>query len=55
MMGNDQLLNSPLTPELSRRVLDWKFNSLDVNSNRLLDKHEYRELKRLVRKVNGFN
>ncbi|KAJ6644255.1 SPARC-related modular calcium-binding protein 1 [Pseudolycoriella hygida] len=32
-------------------VLDWKFTILDTNANHLLDKTEYRELKRLVKKV----
>lgn len=34
-----------------KSVLDWKFSKLDVNGNHLLDKVEYRELKRLVKKV----
>lgn len=32
-------------------VLDWKFSILDTNGNHMLDKTEYRELKRLVKKV----
>lgn len=32
-------------------VLEWKFTVLDTNGNHLLDKIEYRELKRLVKKV----
>lgn len=32
-------------------VLDWKFSMLDTNGNHMLDKSEYRELKRLVKKV----
>lgn len=32
-------------------VLDWKFALIDVNRNGMLDKTEYRELKRLIKKV----
>lgn len=35
-------------------VLDWKFSLLDTNGNHMLDKIEYRELKRLVKKVRVF-
>lgn len=34
-----------------KRVLEWKFTSLDKNSNHVLDKNEFRELKRLVKGV----
>lgn len=36
---------------LDDKVLEWKFTMLDINTNQMLDKNEYRELKRLVRKV----
>lgn len=34
-----------------RTVLEWKFASIDGNKNGVLDKNEYRELKRLIKKV----
>lgn len=34
-----------------KKVLDWKFTSMDKNSNHILDKNEFRELKRLVKGV----
>lgn len=34
-----------------KKVLDWKFTALDKNSNNILDKNEFRELKRLVKGV----
>ncbi|XP_055529495.1 SPARC-related modular calcium-binding protein 2 isoform X1 [Wyeomyia smithii] len=34
-----------------KTVLDWKFGSMDGNKNGMLDKSEYRELKRLIKKV----
>ncbi|XP_037034682.1 SPARC-related modular calcium-binding protein 2 isoform X4 [Bradysia coprophila] len=42
---------SPGTSVTDKIVLDWKFTILDTNENHLLDKIEYRELKRLVKKV----
>lgn len=42
---------SPGTSVTDKIVLDWKFTVLDTNGNHLLDKIEYRELKRLVKKV----
>ncbi|XP_055702238.1 SPARC-related modular calcium-binding protein 2 isoform X2 [Phlebotomus papatasi] len=33
------------------RVLDWKFTTLDRNFNSILDKNEFRELKKLVKKI----
>lgn len=36
-------------------VLDWKFTELDVNNNQMLDKNEYRELKKLVKRVSANN
>lgn len=42
---------SPGTSVTDKIVLDWKFTVLDTNANHLLDKIEYRELKRLVKKV----
>ena len=32
-------------------VLEWKFSAMDLNKNNMLDRQEYRELKRLVKKV----
>ncbi|XP_026474227.1 SPARC-related modular calcium-binding protein 2-like [Ctenocephalides felis] len=32
-------------------VVDWKFSSMDSNKDGWLDKNEYRELKRLVKKI----
>lgn len=40
-----------VTSASDRNVLEWKFSLLDINKNDLLDKIEYRELRRLVRKV----
>ncbi|XP_071446451.1 SPARC-related modular calcium-binding protein 1 isoform X2 [Hetaerina americana] len=37
--------------EGDRRVLDWKFSSLDGDGDGALSKAEYRDLRRLVRKV----
>ncbi|XP_046390970.1 SPARC-related modular calcium-binding protein 2 isoform X2 [Ischnura elegans] len=37
--------------EGDRRVLDWKFSSLDSDGDGALSKAEYRDLRRLVRKV----
>ncbi|XP_058066321.1 SPARC-related modular calcium-binding protein 2 [Anopheles bellator] len=34
-----------------RTVLDWKFSTMDANGNGLLDKTEYRTMKRLIKKV----
>ncbi|XP_058829667.1 SPARC-related modular calcium-binding protein 2 isoform X3 [Topomyia yanbarensis] len=34
-----------------KTVLEWKFASMDGNKNGMLDKTEYRELKRLIKKV----
>lgn len=34
-----------------KTVLDWKFSQLDSNKDEKLDKIEYKELRRLVRKV----
>lgn len=33
------------------KVLEWKFAALDKNANHILDKNEFRELKRLVKGV----
>ncbi|XP_075169937.1 SPARC related modular calcium binding-like protein magu isoform X2 [Haematobia irritans] len=32
-------------------ILNWKFSHLDVNHNQMLDKSEYRELKKLVKRA----
>lgn len=34
-----------------KMVLDWKFSVLDTNKNHMLDKNEYRELKRVIKQV----
>ncbi|XP_050523698.1 SPARC-related modular calcium-binding protein 1 isoform X2 [Daktulosphaira vitifoliae] len=46
--GDRSLLDSSV---LEKRALEWKFNTLDNDRNNNLTKVEYRELKRLVRKV----
>ncbi|XP_035786616.1 SPARC-related modular calcium-binding protein 2-like isoform X3 [Anopheles albimanus] len=38
-------------PINERTVLDWKFTMMDLNGNSLLDKTEYRAMKRLIKKV----
>lgn len=47
---------SPLdtfNPPSETEVMDWKFSNLDVNRNQMLDKNEYRELKKLVKRVSN--
>lgn len=34
-----------------KMIIDWKFAVLDSNHNRILEKYEYRDLKRIVKKV----
>lgn len=41
----------PTTITNDKVVLDWKFSALDTNNNNMLDKNEYRDLKRLAKKV----
>uniref|UniRef100_A0A182QCI0 SPARC-related modular calcium-binding protein 2 n=1 Tax=Anopheles farauti TaxID=69004 RepID=A0A182QCI0_9DIPT len=41
-------LTGPIT---EKAVLDWKFAVMDLNGNNLLDKTEYRTMKRLIKKV----
>ncbi|GAB0099710.1 SPARC-related modular calcium-binding protein 2 [Sergentomyia squamirostris] len=36
---------------LDHTILDWKFSALDRNRNAILDKNEFRELKKLVKKI----
>lgn len=36
-----------------KAIVDWKFALLDANRNHQLDRQEFRELKRLVRKVSS--
>ncbi|XP_011292714.1 SPARC-related modular calcium-binding protein 2 isoform X2 [Musca domestica] len=38
-------------PPSETEVMDWKFSNLDVNRNQMLDKNEYRELKKLVKRA----
>lgn len=45
----DRSLLDPIT--LDKRVTEWKFNNLDADKNESLTRIEYRDLKRLVRKV----
>lgn len=47
--NNQMKFRSTITDKV---VLDWKFSLLDINQNHMLDKNEYRELKRLAKKVN---
>lgn len=35
----------------NERILEWKFNAVDTNKNNRLDKNEFKELKRLVKKI----
>ncbi|XP_055374150.1 SPARC-related modular calcium-binding protein 1 [Condylostylus longicornis] len=49
-----QSARDPLNPPKNlddKIVLEWKFISLDLNKNQMLDKIEFRELKRLIKKV----
>lgn len=32
-------------------IITWKFNTLDINHNSILDKNEYKDLRRLVKKA----
>lgn len=34
-----------------KAIVDWKFDMLDANRNRVMERQEFRELKRLVRKA----
>lgn len=36
-----------------KTVLDWKFSQLDVNKDQQIHKLEFREMRRLIRKVNS--
>lgn len=42
------------TQSTDKIVLDWKFNQLDANKDDKIHKLEFREMRRLVRKVIGF-
>ena len=48
---SQQFMSNTPTSITEKMVLDWKFSSMDVNKNHMLDKNEYRELKRLIKKV----
>uniref|UniRef100_A0A1B0F9H8 Uncharacterized protein n=1 Tax=Glossina morsitans morsitans TaxID=37546 RepID=A0A1B0F9H8_GLOMM len=48
--GVGKLLESFAMPR-DNEVTDWKFASLDANANQMLDKNEYRELKKLVKRA----
>lgn len=48
-LENDRSLMDPMT--LDKRATEWKFSILDMDKNNNLTKMEYRDLKRLVRKV----
>lgn len=41
------------TMPIDKIVLDWKFNQLDMNKDDKIHKLEFREMRRLVRKVNN--
>lgn len=47
--ANDRSLLDPTT--LDRRATEWKFGNLDADKSDNLNKTEYRDLRRLVRKV----
>ncbi|XP_073845966.1 SPARC related modular calcium binding-like protein magu isoform X5 [Musca autumnalis] len=50
----DRKSSAPLdnfTPPSDTEVMEWKFSQLDVNRNQMLDKNEYRELKKLVKRA----
>ncbi|XP_061399740.1 SPARC-related modular calcium-binding protein 2 [Musca vetustissima] len=54
MGGGGANRKSPLdtfSPPSDTEVMDWKFSHLDVNRNQMLDKNEYRELKKLVKRA----
>uniref|UniRef100_A0A1A9VDD3 Thyroglobulin type-1 domain-containing protein n=1 Tax=Glossina austeni TaxID=7395 RepID=A0A1A9VDD3_GLOAU len=48
--GVGKLLESFAMPH-DNEVTDWKFANLDANANQMLDKNEYRELKKLVKRA----
>ncbi|XP_023712550.1 SPARC-related modular calcium-binding protein 2 isoform X4 [Cryptotermes secundus] len=41
----------PTSQDLDRQVLDWKFSVMDKDKDNFLEKTEYRDLRRLVKKV----
>lgn len=49
ILASDRTLLDPIM--LDVRVTEWKFGSLDVDKNGNLTRVEFRDLKRLVRKV----
>ncbi|KAL9875147.1 SPARC-related modular calcium-binding protein 2 isoform X4 [Glossina fuscipes] len=44
-------LMKPFAMRHDNEVTDWKFANLDANANEILDKNEYRELKKLVKRA----
>lgn len=46
-----KFLFSDTNGEQEDQVLEWKFNTLDIDRNGWLNRDEYAELRRLVRKV----
>ncbi|XP_059225047.1 SPARC-related modular calcium-binding protein 2 isoform X4 [Stomoxys calcitrans] len=50
-VSNRKLPLEILTPPNDADVMNWKFSLLDVNHNQMLDKSEYRELKKLVKRA----
>jgi Secreted protein acidic and rich in cysteine Ca binding region len=42
-------MEKPIEPETQRRILELKFHSLDENQDQLLEKKEYRSLRKLAR------
>ncbi|KAI4470178.1 secreted modular calcium-binding protein [Holotrichia oblita] len=44
-------LSSPPEGNLFTKVLDWKFQQMDKNNDNMLDKDEYKDLKKIVKKA----
>lgn len=40
--------------EKEKLVIEWKFNSLDSDTNSVLDKSEYTQFRKLIKKVIQF-
>lgn len=41
----------PMNNETDKLVITWKFRTLDDNHDNVLDKHEYRDLRKIVKKA----
>lgn len=46
--NSSQMYTTTVTDKI---ILDWKFSTLDINNNHMLDKNEYRLLKNIIKKV----